>query len=65
MDTKKDKSKGEQIHATISQEQYNAIQKLDGIMGVGINGVVANIINQWFSQQEWYKDILCEKVKKQ
>lgn len=61
-DKKKSKSTGQVVHATIPKEQYRIIEALDGTLGVGINGVVANIINSWLEQQEWYKEIIKKKV---
>ncbi len=61
-DKKKSKSTGQVVHATIPKEQYIIIEALDGTLGVGINGVVANIINSWLEQQEWYKEIIKKKV---
>ena len=60
----KPKSAGEKVSATIPKEQYEMIEKLDGTLGVGTNGVVSSIINSWFEQQEWYRDMIKEKVKK-
>lgn len=61
-DKKKSKSTGQVVHATIPKEQYRIIEALDDTLGVGINGVVANIINSWLEQQEWYKEIIKKKV---
>lgn len=61
-DKRKSKSTGQVVHATIPKEQYRIIEALDGTLGVGINGVVANIINSWLEQQEWYKEIIKKKV---
>jgi hypothetical protein len=61
-DKKKSKSTGQVVHATIPKEQYRIIEALDGTLGVGTNGVVANIINSWLEQQEWYKEIIKKKV---
>ena len=63
---KEEKKKGEGIvvHATIPVEQFKAISSLDGTLGTGINGVVANIINMWLYNQEWFSDIAKSKVKK-
>ena len=60
---KKEKPKGESVHATIPKEQYEAIKKLEDVMGVGENGVVANIIHSWLYQQEWFVDIVKEKIR--
>jgi hypothetical protein len=61
---KKKKSVGQIVHATIPIEQYKIIEALDGTLGVGVNGVVANIINSWLEQQEWYKELIKKKVEK-
>ena len=61
---KKNKPKGEKIQANIPKEQYDAICKLDGTMGVGVNGVVANIISAWLLEQGWFNEIIKKKVKK-
>ena len=45
----KEGKKGILVNATIPQEQYEAIKKLEGVMGTNENGVVSNIINMWFS----------------
>ncbi len=60
---KKEKPSGEVVHATIPKEQYKIIEALDGTLGVGTNGVVANIINSWLEQQEWYKEVIKRKVE--
>lgn len=60
---KKTKPKGTTVQATIPEEQFNAIKKLDGVLGVGINGVVSNIIHSWLHQQDWFSDIIKEKIK--
>ncbi len=54
---------GEQVHATIPKEQYEAIKKLEGTMGVDGNGVVANIINMWLYSQDWFIEIIKKRVK--
>lgn len=59
----KEKPKGEVVHATIPKEQYEAIKKLEGVLGVGVNGVVANIIHSWLYQQEWFNEIIKNKMK--
>ena len=56
--------KGEQVHATIPKEQYEAIKKLEGVMGVDGNSVVANIIGMWLYSQDWFLDIIKKQVKK-
>ncbi len=56
--------KGEQVHATIPKEQYDAIKKLEGTMGIDGNSVVANIINMWLYSQDWFLDIVKKQVKK-
>ena len=60
---KKPKPSGESVSAKIPKEQYNVIKKLDGVLGVGINGVVGNIIHSWLHQQEWFSDIIRERIK--
>lgn len=60
----KPKSSGSKVSATIPKDQYEMIEKLDGTLGVGTNGVVSSIINSWFEQQDWYRDMIREKVKK-
>ena len=54
--------KGEQVHATIPKEQYDAIKKLEGSMGVDGNGVVANIITMWLYSQDWFMEIIKKQV---
>lgn len=61
---RKQKSAGKKVYATVPKEQYEMIEKLDGTLGVGTNGVVSSIINSWFEHQEWYGDIIKDKVKK-
>jgi len=61
--TKKVKS-GIEVKAKIPEEQYKVIEKLEGVLGVTKNGVVAHIINSWLTQQDWFNDIVKEKVKK-
>tara|TARA_Y100000310_G_scaffold292363_1_gene321051 strand:- start:2161 stop:2355 length:195 start_codon:yes stop_codon:yes gene_type:complete len=58
------KKKGVSVHATIPVEQFKAIKKLEGVLGTGVNGVVANIVQNWLYQQEWFNDIVKEKLKK-
>lgn len=60
---KKTKPKGILVNANIPSEQFNAIKKLDGVLGVGINGVVSNIIHSWLHQQDWFSDIIKDKIK--
>lgn len=60
----KSKQSGETVTATIPKEQSDMIEKLDGTLGVGKSGVVSSIINSWFEQQDWYRDIIKEKVRK-
>tara|TARA_Y100000310_G_scaffold342430_1_gene445666 strand:+ start:808 stop:1005 length:198 start_codon:yes stop_codon:yes gene_type:complete len=64
MDDEKKKGKGVSVHATIPIEQFKAIKKLEGVLGTGVNGVVANIVHNWLYQQEWFNDIVKEKLKK-
>lgn len=61
---RKSKSSGESVTARIPKEQYDMIQKLDGVLGVGESGVVASIINSWFEQQDWYRSKIKQKVEK-
>lgn len=61
---RKPKPSGESVSARIPKEQYEIIKKLDGTLGVGESGVVSSIINSWFEQQDWYREIIKEKVKK-
>ena len=63
-DKKKPKPSGISVNAKIPEEQFKAIQKLDGTLGVGINGVVANIIHSWLYQQSWFNDLVKDKLKK-
>lgn len=56
--------KGEQVHATIPKEQYEAIKRLEGTMGVDGNSVVANIINMWLYAQDWFLEVIKGKEKK-
>lgn len=53
---------GEKVHATIPKEQFEAIKKLEGTMGVDGNGVVANIINMWLYSQDWFLDTVKHKI---
>ena len=61
---RKSKSSGKSVNARIPEEQYDMIQKLDGVLGVGESGVVASIINSWFEQQDWYREKIKEKANK-
>jgi len=54
----KEGKKGVLVNATIPQEQYVAIKKLEGIMGTNENGVISNIINMWLYSQNWFLDII-------
>ncbi|MAG08266.1 hypothetical protein CMO89_02240 [Candidatus Woesearchaeota archaeon] len=58
------KKKGVSVHATIPMEQFKAIKKLEGTLGTGVNGVVANIVHNWLYQQDWFHEIVKEKLKK-
>lgn len=60
----KEGKKGVLVNATIPQEQYETIKKLEGIMGTNENGVVSNIINMWLYSQEWFLDIIKQQIKK-
>lgn len=55
--------KGEKVYATIPKEQFEAIKKLEGTMGVDGNGVVANIIGMWLCSQDWFMEIIKKQVK--
>lgn len=55
---------GEKVYATIPKEQFEAIKKLEGTMGVDGNGVVANIINMWLYSQDWFLDTVKNRVQK-
>lgn len=59
----KEGKKGVLVNATIPQEQYNTIKKLEGIMGTNENGVVSNIINMWLYSQDWFLEIIKNKLK--
>ena len=61
---KKPKSSGFPVSATIPEDQYKAIVKLEGILGVGLKGVVANIIHSWLYEQDWFKERVRDKLKK-
>ncbi|MBA7671944.1 hypothetical protein ES703_80113 [subsurface metagenome] len=60
----KEGKKGILVNATIPQEQYEAIKKLEGVMGTNENGVVSNIINMWLYSQDWFLDIVKQKINK-
>lgn len=60
---RKPKPTGIVVSARIPEGQFNAIKQLDGTLGVGLNGVVANIIHSWFTDQEWFVDIIKDKIK--
>jgi len=60
----KEGKKGVLVNATIPQEQYEVIKKLEGIMGTNENGVVSNIINMWLYSQEWFLDIIKQQTRK-
>lgn len=60
---KQKKEKGLVVSATIPKEQFEAVTKLEGVMGVGRNGVIANIINMWLYSQDWFLEIINKKVK--
>lgn len=61
----KEGKKGILVNATIPQEQYDAIKKLESTMGTNENGVVSNIINMWLYSQGWFLDIVKQKIKQQ
>ena len=54
----KEGKKGVLVNATIAQEQYTVIKKLEGIMGTNENGVVSNIINMWLYDQDWFLELI-------
>ena len=60
----KEGKKGVLVNATIPQEQYDSIKKLEGVMGTNENGVVSNIINMWLYSQDWFLDIIKQQIKK-
>jgi len=60
----KEGKKGILVNATIPQEQYEAIKKLEGVMGTNENGVVSNVINMWLYSQDWFLDIIKQRIKK-
>lgn len=55
--------RGMLVNATIPKDQYKAIVKLEGTMGVSRNEVVGNIINMWLYSQNWFLEIINQKVK--
>ena len=59
----KEGKKGVLVNATIPSEQYQALKKLEGIMGTNENGVVSNIINMWLYSQDWFLEIIKNKIK--
>jgi hypothetical protein len=59
----KEGKKGVLVNATIPLEQYQSLKKLEGIMGTNENGVVSNIINMWFCSQDWFLEIIKDKIK--
>ncbi len=60
----KEGKKGILVNATIPQQQYEAIKKLEGVMGTNENGVVSNIINMWLYSQDWFLDIIKQRINK-
>ena len=60
----KEGKKGILVNATIPQEQYDAIKKLEGVMGTNENGVVSNILNMWLYSQDWFLEIVKQQIKK-
>lgn len=54
---------GVNVGATIPQEQYEAIKKLEGTLGTSEKGVIANIISMWLYSQDWFLEIVNEKIK--
>ncbi len=60
----KEGKKGILVNATIPREQYDAIKKLEGVMGTNENGVVSSIINMWLYSQDWFLDIIKQQIKK-
>lgn len=59
----KEGKKGFTVNATIPKEQYEAIKKMEGIIGTSENGVISNIINMWFYSQDWFLEIIKEQIK--
>ncbi len=59
----KEGKKGVLVNATIPPEQYQALKKLEGIMGTNENGVVSNIINMWLCSQDWFLQIIKGKIE--
>lgn len=53
------------VHATIPREQYEAIKKLEGTLGTSENGVIAHIIGMWLSSQDWFLELIRNKIKKE
>ena len=53
---------GELVSAKVPKEQFEAILKLEGIMGVDRSGVVANIISLWLYSQDWFSDMVKKHV---
>lgn len=54
---------GEKVYATIPKEQYEAIKRLEGTMGVDVNRVVASILSMWLYSQDWFLEIIKKQVK--
>lgn len=61
----KEGKKGVSVSATLPKEQFEAIKKLEGIMGTGTNGVVSSIIGMWLYSQDWFLEIIKNKFPKQ
>lgn len=51
------------VHATIPKYQYEAIKKLEGTLGTSENGVIAHIIGMWLSSQDWFLELIRNKIK--
>ena len=59
----KEGKKGFTVNATIPKKQYEAIKKLEGVMGTSENGVVSSIINMWLYSQEWFLEVIKDQIK--
>lgn len=59
----KEGKKGFVVSATLPKEQYEAVRRLEGSLGTGYNGVVANIISMWLYSQDWFLEIIKNKIK--
>ncbi len=59
----KEGKKGVLVNATIPQEQYLVIKRLEGAMGTNENGVVSNIISMWLYSQDWFLELIKNRIK--